>query len=333
MTSTDSIEHVEVTTNDPAGVFSLLEKKILSYNGSSVEVMPIAKQDSAGLAYIESFVRGGRLTRICVACFSRDFKIRESRYDGAGLAKRTACRHHQNQKQKETRTKRTKENGKKGSDVKPKFIPTADYEKIREIIRTFSIKKILLFDIDEGGKVEFDQEGYPIQRYSTGKEFRLCSACICFESVLRKSANTHYLCHRHLEQANAQEKGKEWPSSGEVITNAQVVSQMLALAVPLDACYVQFGEKPPATRPVSKYTMCVKRRIKIERRFEESKAPKLMDSQGVLMTPFLSSSGELRGWTGADKVRLCEECYSRRNVIRKSHGVARKCLSHINKTM
>jgi hypothetical protein len=79
--------------------------------------------------------------------------------------------------------------------------------------------------------------------------------------------------------------------------------------------------------------MDVKRRRKIERRFEQAKAPKLMDSKGILMKPFLSSSGELRGWTGADKVRLCEECYSRRNVIRKSHGVARKCLLHIKQAI
>ena len=291
---------------------------------------------------------GGRRTNICVTCFTFSGKIRVACAQGQGATGLICCHKHRNANTVNISTSAANtvpaaeivstEQNVKTDIALMNILPPLQFQRLQEIVSTKVFHKIVMFRDEEFGETMLQENGFPVHVFPSGYIEPLCAACLCFSQVVRPVYRevSEGFCYRHYNEK--QKSGAVWPSEDVHEGTSYVQSLRVELSSPPTTKAFLALSSFPRTNFIKshvfkdhpfKYKMEMKRVRKIARRLQVGGAPVRTDRISPNSCPYIHRNGELKQWDGITSTRICEECYSKKNVMRLTKGgLSRLCGAH-----
>ena len=286
---------------------------------------------------------GGRRTNICVTCFTFSGKIRVACAQGHGATGLICCHKHRNANMVNISTSAANtvpaaeivvtEPKAKTNITLMNILPPLQFQRLQEIVSTKVFHKIVMFRDEEFGETILQENGFPVHVFPSGYTEPLCAACLYFSQVVRPAYRgvSEGFCYRHYDEK--QKSGEDWPSE-----DVDAESLRVELSSPpktksflaLSPCQrTKIIDPSDIKQHPFRYMMKVKRILKIVTRLQLGQAPIRTALIAPNSCPYIHHSGELRQWDGILSTRICEACYSKKNVMRLTKGgLSRLCGRH-----
>ena len=319
-----------------------IEKREYEKRSRFMSCTPRVHRDRNNHDVLVTHTDGGRRTNICVTCFSFSGKIRVACAQGHGGTGLIFCNKHRiigtGTTQSAAPTVPTADIAIVPEAALVNKIPPIQYERLRKIVTAGVFYKMIMFRDEEYGKTIMKEDGYPVHVFPSGHTEPLCAACLCFSQVVRPVYRevSEGFCYRHYNEK--QKSGAVWPSEDVHEGASYVQSLRVELSSPPTTKAFLALSSFPRTNFIKshvfkdhpfKYKMEMKRVRKIARRLQVGGAPVRTDRISPNSCPYIHRNGELKQWDGITSTRICEECYSKKNVMRLTKGgLSRLCGAH-----